>query len=101
MDLMLMDDDWLVGWLDDEFERLEYFIADALGILCLQKNCITWWFGSSAMWQLFLDRCNASPASPAVVDAEVPGVLESSRFFPIKWPTLGLVISQKQISSWV
>ncbi|CAL1174246.1 unnamed protein product, partial [Cladocopium goreaui] len=27
-----------------------------------------------AMWQLFLDRCNASPASPALVDAELPGV---------------------------
>ena len=48
-----------------------------------------------AMWQLFLDRCKASPASPALVDAELPGVLSG------KNPQVVSIISQKQIGFWV
>jgi hypothetical protein len=67
-----------------------------LGIYVSERLASLACFGSSfAMWQLFLDRCNASPASAALVDAELPGVLSG------KNPQVVSIISQKQIGFWV
>ena len=81
------------GWMDDRGISW-YQSLLMLGDLCQWEVCITGLFwlklGRFAMWQLFLDRCNASPASPALVDAELPGVLSGKNpqvVSMIEWPT--------------
>ena len=79
MDLMLTDDDWLVGWLDDQFERLQYFIVDALGILYLPKKMhhLVFWLKYHVATLLRSLQCFPSfPSSRRCRSSRRPGILK-------------------------